>query len=238
MVMAAMDEMRFEGFSTEGDRFFHELAVRQDRDWFKANKARYETLWVAPMKALLAELRPGLERAFKGMKLAPDKHFRLHRDLRFSKDKSPYKTFAAAMIKVDAGEGQDITDGGPAAIYMHLGTHDTIALGHWMLEGEQLAGYRRMLLDDKRGAAFARKAEALKRKGFTISAFETLKKPPRGVDPEHPLAWLLVHKGFGLNLPKPPAPVRNSPKLAKWILQHVKLAAPVVVELERARRKW
>jgi uncharacterized protein (TIGR02453 family) len=230
--------MRFEGFSKEGDRFFKELAARQDREWFKANKDRYESLWVAPMKALLSELRPGLERAFKGLKLAPDKHFRLHRDLRFAKDKSPYKTYEAAMIKVDAGKGNDVADGGPAAIYLHLGTEDTVALGHWMLEPEQLAKYRQLLLDDKRGAAFARKAEALNQEGFTISAFETLKKPPRGVDPNHPRAWLLVHKGLGLDLPGIPASVRHSPKLAKWILDHVKLAAPLVVELERARRTW
>ena len=230
--------MRFDGFSKEGDRFFKELAVRQDREWFKANKERYESLWVTPMKALLAELRPGLERAFKGLKLAPDKHFRLQRDLRFSKDKSPYKTYAAAMIKVDAGTGNDVADGGPAAIYLHLGTQDTVALGHWMLESAQLAKYRQLLLDDKRGAAIARKAQALQEKGFTISAFETLKKPPRGADANHPRAWLLVHKGLGLDLPPIPASVRHSPRLARWILDHVKRAAPLVVELERARRKW
>src|SRR5688572_28342908 len=143
--------MRFEGFSKEGDRFFKELAARQDRDWFKANKDRYESLWVTPMKALLAELRPGLERAFKGLKLAPDKHFRLQRDVRFSKDKSPYKTMAAAMIKIDAGKGNDVMDGGPAAVYLHLGSEDAVALGHWMLEGEQLTKYREMLLDEKKG---------------------------------------------------------------------------------------
>jgi uncharacterized protein (TIGR02453 family) len=230
--------MRFEGFSKEGDRFFKELAVRQDREWFKANKERYESLWATPMKSLLAELRPGLERAFKGLKLADDKHFRLQRDLRFSKDKSPYKTYAAAMIKVDAGKGNDVADGGPAALYLHLGTQDTVALGHWMLESEQLAKYRLLLLDDKRGAALARKAEVLQEKGFTISAFETLKKPPRGVDSNHPRAWLLVHKGLGLDLPPIPTSVRHSPRLAKWILDHVKHAAPLVVELERARRKW
>lgn len=230
--------MSFEGFSREGDRFFEELAVRQDREWFKANKDRYESLWVTPMKELLAELRPGLERAFKGLKLAPDKHFRLQRDVRFSKDKSPYKTFAAAMIKVDAGKGNDVTDGGPAAVYMHLGTKDTVALGHWMLEGDDLAKYRQLLLDDKRGGSLARKAEALMKKGLTVSAFESLKKVPRGVDPDHPRAWLLVHKGLGLDLPRIPSSVRHSPRLAGWILEHVTLAAPLVVELELARRKW
>ena len=108
--------MGFNGFSKEGDRFFLELAMRQDRDWFKAHKEQYESLWVAPMQALLADLRPGLQRGFKGFKLAPDKIFRLQRDVRFSKDKSPYKTFASAVVKLDDGSGTDISNCTPAAI--------------------------------------------------------------------------------------------------------------------------
>lgn len=228
----------FTGFSKEGDDFFRALALKQDRDWFKAHKADYERLWATPMKELLETLRPQLAKTFKGLSLAPNKVFRLQRDVRFSKDKSPYKTYAGAMIKVDAGSGSDMFDGGPAAVYLHLGSENLVALGHWVLTPPQLKGYRQLLLDDRRGAVLARRAAALRDRGFTVTAFEQLKRVPPGVDPDHPRAWLLKLKGLGFELPKIPTKVRYSPKLASWVIDQVKLAAPVVVALERERRSW
>lgn len=230
--------MAFSGFSKEADAFFKQLAVRQDRDWFKAHKADHERLWVAPMKELFAELRPGLERAFKPFKLAPEKHFRIYRDVRFAKDKSPFKTYQAAMIKIDDPAASSAPEQGAAALYLHLGTEDVVALGHWGFEPGELSKYRALLLDEKKGRALAARIAAVEKKGLAVSSFETLKRPPPGVAPEHPRAALLRHKGLGFELTKIPAGVRHSPRLARWILDQVRVAAPVVVEVEKARRTW
>lgn len=80
---------------------------------------------------LLAALRPGLEKAFQPFKLAPEKHFRIYRDVRFSKDKSPFKTYQAAMIKLEGPAGSDSPEYGPAALYLHVGTEDIVTRRSW-----------------------------------------------------------------------------------------------------------
>src|SRR5215210_4710551 len=96
--------MAFLGFPREGARFFAQLAVKQDREWFKEHKAQYAELWETPMKALMEELAPKLAKRYPGVKLLPPKHFRIYRDVRFSKDKSPFKTTINAMIGFPGGE--------------------------------------------------------------------------------------------------------------------------------------
>src|SRR5690606_8212318 len=91
------------GFSKRAPGFFHELAVEMSRDWFHANKARYQAEWVAPMTALLAEVRGKLAAPYKGVPLAEPKVFRIQRDVRFAKDKSPYKTTIGALLSTGKG---------------------------------------------------------------------------------------------------------------------------------------
>src|SRR5689334_6860185 len=129
--------MAFPGLSREGDAFFAQLSARQDREWFKAHKAEYQELWEAPMKALLEELKAPLAKQYRGAKLAEPKQFRIYRDVRFSRDKSPFKTHIAAMIRCAGDE-----ESAPAAIYMHFGLTDEIAAGHWMLPPDKVKRYR------------------------------------------------------------------------------------------------
>ena len=77
----------FKGFSRTAPAFWHELAVEMNRDWFTANKQRYQTEWVEPMEALLAAVHAGLVPAYKPLKLGEPKVLRIYRDVRFSKDK-------------------------------------------------------------------------------------------------------------------------------------------------------
>jgi uncharacterized protein (TIGR02453 family) len=226
----------FDGFSKEGTRFFVELARRQDRDWFKAHKEDFESLWMAPLRELLAELQPVVARAYRGSKLKPPKIFRIYRDVRFSKDKSPFKTNVAAMIGLQGGGSDSEEMGGPAALYMHLGLEDIFAAGHWAFSPAQLARFRKLVDEKKTGADLAKRVGALEKMGFTVSAFETLKRVPAGLDPEHPRAPLLKNKGLGLTFPKVDAAVHRSPKLLPWLASRIEESAPVVSWLERALR--
>ncbi len=228
--------MAFVGFSAEGQKFFKELAKRQDRDWFKAHKDQYESLWVQPMKALLEGLLPAVGKAYQGYPIREPKIFRIQRDVRFSKDKSPYKTNIAAMISLDTGAAEVETYGGAAAVYLHFGLEDVVAAGHWALGPEDLARYRTLVAEEKTGAELARRVAKLEKKGFTLSAFESLKKVPKGFDPEHPRARLLKLKGLGFEFPTLPHKLRSSPALLTWLREGIADAATVTAWLERALR--
>ncbi len=227
--------MAFTGFSKEGQQFFKELARRQDREWFKAHKAKYDALWVQPMKALLEGLLPVVAKAYKGHPLKEPKLFRIHRDVRFSRDKSPFKTNIAAMIALDTDAPvEEGPGGGAAALYAHFGLEDVTAAGHWALPPDDLVKYRRLVDDDRTGKELAARVARLEKQGFTVSSFEALKRVPKGFDPEHPRARLLKLKGLGFEFPKVPAKVRHSPKLMGWLAENVKQSATVIDWLERA----
>jgi len=220
--------MAFTGFSREGDAFFAQLAVRQDREWFKAHKDEFKSQWEAPMKALLEELKAPLAKQYRGVKLLEPKVFRIYRDVRFSKDKSPFKTYHAGVINFPGGE----ETGAPAAIYVHFGTENVVAAGHWMLPPDKLKLYRQLVADAKTGPELQRKVDALAKKGFGAEAMEATKRVPPGFDADHPRAALLKQKGLGFTFPEPPKAVRHSEKLTKWIVEHSALVAPVVSWLE------
>src|SRR5262245_22257352 len=104
----------FQGFDRAAPGFFHELAAEQNKKWFDANKQRYQDQWVAPMTALLAEVSAKLAKAYAPLKMAPAKLFRIYRDTRFAKDKSPYKTHIAGVIPF-TGKASSMP------MYVHIG---------------------------------------------------------------------------------------------------------------------
>ena len=221
--------MPFSGFPKEQIAFFKQLAAKQDREWFKQNKDRYLTLAERPMKELFEDLQPALARQYQGFALAPPKHFRIYRDVRFSKDKSPFKTHVAAMIGLRGGE----EEGAPAALYMHLGLEDFAGAGHWHLPTDKLERYRKLVGDDKTGREVRKRIEVLKKKGFKIESFEATKRLPPGFAPDHPRAELLKLKGLGISFPSIPAAIRFSPKLAAWLTARSREAATLVTWLEQ-----
>ena len=134
---------RFEGFADAERRFFRKLARNQRREWWEEHRAEYDTGWLAPMRALLDEVRERIEADFPQQPLAAPKVFRIHRDVRFSKDKSPYKTHIGGYIGI---EGAGAGPSAPAPLYLHLGVDEAFACaGHYMMDGAQLrASVRRL----------------------------------------------------------------------------------------------
>ena len=209
-------------------RFFLELASRQDREWFKEHKADYVALAEQPMKELIEALKPALTRQYKKFKLAPPKQFRIHRDVRFSKDKSPYKTHVAAMIGFEGG----MEAGAPAAIYLHLGLDDFAGCGHWHTTPERLARLRKLIGDDKTGRELQKRVDALVKKGFQIESMETTKRVPPGFPADHPDSELLKlrHLTFGHRLADADV---MSPRLVDVVAESFAVAAPVMRYLSR-----
>jgi uncharacterized protein (TIGR02453 family) len=218
---------RFEGFADASGGFFKRLAKKNEREWFLAHKAEFEEGWNAPMKALLAEVRAGIDAAYAHCDLAEPKVFRIHRDVRFSKDKSPYKTHVAGFIPL-ASTGRKPTDL-PTALYFHVGDGERFgAAGYYQMEPQPLERFRAAVADDKRGKELEKILASLARKGFGEDSHERLKRVPKGYPADHPRAETLKRKGLIVEFPAIPGGMLASPKLAAWLVKECKIAAPLV----------
>ena len=220
---------RVTGFADSRLSFFRALAKHQDRDWFLTHKEEYEDGWHNPMLALLTEARQALDRIYRHCELAEPKVMRIYRDVRFSKDKSPYKTWIGGGVSV--ARAAKLPEA-PAALYMHAGLgHGSTACfgaaGMYGMPPDALARYRKALLDEARGREVAGIVARLEKKGFEVGAMETLKKVPRGVDPEHPRARLLKMKGLIVSF-VPPATSMTKRALLDHVVERARTAAPLV----------
>lgn len=173
--------------------FMAELAKNNDREWFAAHKSEYEDRVREPLRAFIRDVDEPLEAISPHIVVDDRKSggslFRIHRDVRFSKDKSPYKTWAAVQFRHEAGK-----DAHAPGFYLHLQPGTVfIGAGCWHPAGEALAAIRDAIAEDP-DAWFAAR-DALVDAGFEFEG-ESLKRPPRGYDPEHPAIDDLRRKDF------------------------------------------
>jgi len=219
-----VETVAFAGIGPKAARLMAELAHRQDRAFYAENKSGFDTLVYGPLRALFAEVQPKLARLY-GKRTLSTKIFRVHRDVRFSNDKSPFKDHASGVIKVEGGNS--ITTSG-AALYLQIGPDEGAAAGLWAMEPDQLLRYRKAVQHEKHGAALERLLKPLLKSGFTLIAAAKLSRAPKGVDPDHPRGDLLRLKGLALDFPPIPAQVRHSAGLAQWCVDRARECAPVV----------
>ncbi|MFO0680355.1 MAG: DUF2461 domain-containing protein [Polyangiaceae bacterium] len=219
----------FEGFADAKMSFFRALEKHQDREWFAAHKAEYEEGWAKPMALLLDAVHAKIDGTFTHCDLTEPKVFRIYRDVRFSKDKSPYKTHVAGGIGIGT---KTIAPSAPSALYVHLGIENgkpsTFAgSGQYGFDGPALARYRKALLDPARAKELTSLLAKLEKKGFTVASESSLQRPPKGFE-DHPLAELAKRKGLVVDFGPIPAAAIPTPKLATWLVERAKLAAPLV----------
>jgi len=118
--------------------------------------------------------------------------YRLNRDIRFSRDKSPYKTHVAALL----WEGGDKHDA--PGVYLHVSPEEVIlGGGMWIFEQEgRLDRYRKLLQDEESATRLEAALAQARKSGLKIEAAEQLQRPPRPFTPEHPYAELSRYKGL------------------------------------------
>ena len=164
--------MTFRGWPEEAIEFLEGLEADNSKAYWTANKETYERHVRGPMVELVDEL---------SQQFGEGKVFRPYRDVRFSKDKSPYKTNVAASL----------TKGG----YVQL-TAEALGVGSgmYMMAPDQLARYRQAVAADESGSALVRVITALGKKGIRVSSHEVLKTAPRGYPKDHPRIDLLRNK--------------------------------------------
>jgi uncharacterized protein (TIGR02453 family) len=223
-------KIEFRGFDRDAMQFWHELAAEMSKEWFAANKQRYQSVWVEPMLTLLRAVARDLSPAYKPYALAAPGALRIYRDLRFSRDKTPYKTHIAAIIRL---AGHAIAEAGNAALYLHLGLDGEYAgVGCYQFDADRTARWRRVVVRAP-GAELLRIIASLRRKGYDPGGYEYYARVPSGFAPDHPRAELLKYKGLICKFPAIPADLLHRPELARWLLGHAKATAPLVIWCRR-----
>lgn len=224
---------RFEGFADAKCAFFLKLAKNQKKEWFTAHREEYEAGWRRPMLALLEEVHAKLDKALSTMELGPPHVMRIHRDVRFSKDKSPYKTWMGGGVPLAIGKAKMPEQ--PSVLYFHVAPKECFAgAGLYMMDPPRLARFREALLDDRKGKEVALLVKKLEKKGYRVASAETLVKPPKGVDPEHPRVELLKRKGLVMMFPEIPTSELTKRSLVDRLVKGCKECAPLVDWVARA----
>ena len=171
-------------FRPELFRFLEELRAHNEREWFAAHKARYERAVRDPLLAFIREAAGPLARVSPQVVADPrpvgGSLFRIYRDTRFAKDKSPYKTHAAVQFRHRAGK-----DVHAPGFYLHLEPGAVFAgAGLWRPEPPALLAVRTAIT--KRPADWARAVGGAAFRRSCVLEGEVAKRPPRGFDPAHP----------------------------------------------------
>ena len=169
----------FQGFPSAALDFYDDLEMDNTKSFWEAHKAVYAEAVKAPMVALTEALAPEFGTA---------KIFRPYRDVRFAKDKTPYKTHQGAYVAVAPATGWYVEVSAPGV---------RVGAGFYHAESADLARIRDGMADERTGTELAKLLRSLKRKGFELGG-ETLKTTPRGYDADHPRIDLLRHKSMTL----------------------------------------
>jgi len=213
-------------FSNEALKFLRGLKKNNDREWFDARKTVYEKELKAPLLALIDEINKAMvEFSPEHVRPAQKIMMRIYRDIRFSADKSPYKTRVAAWW---AREGLEKTSGG--GFYFHVSaTEVTVAAGVYMPEREQLLAIRRYLAEHY--AEFERLMKGRKlRSLMDENDGVALTRAPKGFPEDHPAIDLLKNKQWGVST-RLPAERALKASLVKDVVERFRVSAPVIAML-------
>jgi len=186
--------MAFEGFPESGLAFLRDLAEHNDRDWFEAHRDAWDEGIVPAMLAWCGDLQQRLRDVMPELTFVPrvgGSLYRLNRDIRFSKDKRPYKSHVAALMWEGGAEKHDAP-----GLYLHVAPNEVIfGGGLYVFEEGRLDRYRK-LLHNARAAERLEEALATAKKGGLKPDGEKLVRTPRGFDPEGAFAELSKYKGL------------------------------------------
>jgi uncharacterized protein (TIGR02453 family) len=223
---------RFSGFPDEALQFLVELQAEQSRTWFKAHQDDYVRLLRRPMELLLGELQQRLVDVYPQIDEVEPHVFRIQRDTRFSKDKSPYKTNVAADLPVRPRHEEEDHHTTPG-LYLSFGLDgEFVAIGAWHMGPEVLTRYRAALDDRRLGRQLKTAIDKLVGSGWHIASMETLKRVPAPYPQDHPCADLLKHKGLALSI-QPTEGISASAAYADWCEARLRDAVPMVSWMER-----
>lgn len=225
-----MATTNFTGFPPEAISFFRELGDNNNKPWFEAHKGDYEEYVKEPSFLFAETMADRLSEVAAGPAPAASP-FRIYRDVRFSKDKRPYKTHLGIPFGDPA-----FKKGESPGFYFHLeGQRLMLGAGLHRFDRPFLGVYREAVDDEALGLRLASVVAELTGQGYEIWG-ETYKRVPRGYDEDHPRAELLRHSGLFAVLSSPHPPQLHTPELIDYCVAHYRAMAPLqhwLVELAR-----
>jgi uncharacterized protein (TIGR02453 family) len=217
--------MTFSGFTPDSLNFLADLAKHNDREWFAQNRDRYERELLGPEREFVAAAGAALQQMDSRVQAVPaiDKSiFRINRDTRFSRDKSPYKTYSDLWFwlgpdrKHSAGYFVRLE---PGALLVGGGAH--------MLTDAQLGRYREAVVAARPGEELVAILDELTARGYEIGE-STRKRVPAGFATDHPRADLLKFSAVHAVMNIAPPAEMTGPKFVEWCMTYFADTKPLI----------
>ena len=216
----------FSGFPAGTATFLQGITENNDKAWFDAHRDAYEASYVAPAKALVAAIGPRLREISPDVAFEPKVNgsiFRINRDVRFSKDKRPYRNHLDLWFWHGAHRGSAF----PGFFFRMYSDRLILGAGMHQFEKPQLEAYRRAVVEEGSGELLARAVEAVRKAGpYTIGG-ASRKSVPRGFDPAHERAGFLLHEGIWAQFETEPGPVAQTPGFVDFCTTHFRAMWPI-----------
>lgn len=218
----------FNGFPEESLQFLADLKLNNSREWFKGHKADHIKYLLNPGQSFVISLGERLKDISPGLRYDPQTNgrgsiMRIHRDIRFSKDKSPYNTRFRVIFWEGPGKkmqhpgiffGMDMTGGG-----LYLGLHS--------FSKPLLTAYREAVVSDEMGQQLIDAIDSVRQAGDYKIGGSHYKRVPRGFDPSHPRADLLKYKGLHVISPPINVPTLKTAGLIDLCVDHCQKMVPI-----------
>ncbi len=220
----------FDGFPDEGLQFLNDLRDNNRREWFEEHKATFNKKVQEPAQSFILGLGEQLVKLAPGLRYdtrlnGSGSLFRIYRDTRFSKDKTPYKTHLGMVFW--NGDGKKTERPG---FYFHLAPDQGLMpmTGWYRFPKEALQPWREAVADDPRGSRLSGILDDLSaRPEVTSIGGEHYKRVPRGFESDHPRANLLKHHGIWAETPYFPPEDLSDPRLIERCVERCKLLLPL-----------
>lgn len=219
------DDASFSGFPRETPRFLRDLARNNNKHWFDTHRADYERCYVAPAKRFVVAVGHGLRRLSKNIRGEPrvgGSIMRINRDLRFSKDKTRYKTGLHVLFPEGTGPPREC----PAFYFRLDATSAGFAAGLFAFTPPQLASYRSALTDTRTARTLMMAVQKLTADGFELGGAR-YKRVPSGFDADAAHAPLLLHAGLHLGFTETLPDALFTPGAVDYCLARFKRMQPV-----------
>ena len=213
------------GFPKETFAFLDGVSAHNEKTWIEANRPLYEAGYVEPARAFVAALGPRLKELAPGVQFEPKINgsiSRINRDIRFSKDKRPYKDHLDLWFWLGEKKGWDMPGFWfrltPQAVYLGSGMHG--------FDKQMLEGFRNSVIHPRSGKALLKAVETIRAKGDYAFGEKTRKQPPRGFEADADRAEYLLFEGLHAGTEMPASEARK-PGFAVLCAKHFANTWPV-----------
>jgi uncharacterized protein (TIGR02453 family) len=219
---------RFRGFSPEAISFLRALKRNNRREWFQPRKEKYEKLIKAPMLEFVGCLNEEFARFAPAYVTSPEKAvYRIYRDMRFSPDKTPYKTHIAAIFPRNSAVKRE-----GAVFYLHFTEKEVLAFGGvWGPDRDELLAYRTLLRDNHEEFESLLSNKSLRKMVGKLEG-EQLSRMPKGFPVDHPAESLLRRKQWYLESTLDIG-LLTTPRVVPELAKRFAVMAPMVEFLNR-----